>query len=258
MKKVMLSCALLISAVVASAIPWSGDAHRHSASLIRDGKLTEARAYLDTVDEKFQARTVIHRLYADTVDSAIDTSTPAKLYAVAEGYYSALGRTGASLKNSSEYAVLWIYIYGVKDYDAGLAYYNTLENPSGNCVAYAVEALQKLGRADEAIVLAVTHKAWYAAFNVANAKKDKVKTFEYGKELLLSSYQKAPVVVRVLDAIGNYDYTDTVITKEMQIDFLKAVDVKYRRFMATDEVTWKPILAGVLYSLKSLGVEVVE
>ena len=258
MKKVMLSCALLISAVVASAIPWSADVHVGSNALIKAGKLTEARAYLDTVDEKMQWRTVIHRLYADAVDSAIDTSTPAKLYAVAEGYYSALGITGASLRNASEYAVLWVYIRDAKDCEAALAYYNTLENPSASCVGHAVVALQKLGRADEAITLAVAHKIWYTAFNAANAKKDKVKTFEYGKELLLSSYQKAPVVVRVLNAIGNYDYTDTVITKEMQIDFLKAVDVKYRRFMATDEVTWKPILAGVLYSLKSLGVEVVE
>jgi len=253
----MLSCALLISAVVASAIPWSGDAYRHSAALIRDGKLAEARAYLDTI-EGWKDTAAIFRAWADHVDETVDTSTPAKLYAVAEGYYSALGRTGASLKNASEHAVLWVYIKGVKDYEAGLAYYNTLENPSASCVARAVVALQQLGRADEAIALAVAHKNWYAAFNAANAKKDKVKTFEYGKELLLSSYQKAPVVVRVLNAIGNYDYTDTAITKEMQIDFLKAVDVKYRRFMATDEVTWKPILAGVLYSLKSLGVEVVE
>lgn len=257
MKKVMLSCALLISAVVASAIPWSADARRQASSLIRAGKLTEARAYLDTVDEKIQWRTVTHRLYADAVDSAIDTSTPAKLYAVAEGYYSALGITGASLKNASKYAVLWVYVTN-KEYDKALEYFGTLENPSAGCAVHAVYALRQLGRVDEAIALAVAHKNWYAAFNAANAEKDKVKTFEYGKELLLSSYQKAPVVVRVLNAIGNYDYTDTAINKEMQIDFLKAVDVKYRRFMATDEVTWKPILAGVLYSLKSLGVEVVE
>ena len=258
MKKVMLSCALLISAVVASAIPWSGDTWHQASSYLRTGNVVEARTYLDTIDEANQHQTARHRIWADHLDPAIDTSTPAKLYAVAEGYYSALGRTGASLKNSSEYAVLWVYMYGVNDCEASLAYYNTLENPSGNCVAQAVYALTQTGRVDEAIALAVAHKQWYAAFNAANAKKDKVKTFEYGKELLLSSYQKAPVVVRVLNAIGNYDYTDTAITKEMQIDFLKAVDVKYRRFMATDEVTWKPILAGVLYSLKSLGVEVVE
>ena len=256
MKKVMLSCALLISAVVASAIPWSADAYRHSASLIRAGKLTEARAYLDTIEGVSDA-VPIFRAWADHVDTSVDTSTPAKLYAVAERYYSALGRTGASLKNSSEYVVLWIYVRG-KEYESALTYYNTLENPNYSRVALAIYALQKLGRADEAIALAVAHKSWYVAFNAVNTKKDKVKTFEYGKELLLSSYQKAPVVTTVLNAIGNYDYTDTAITKEMQIDFLKAVDVKYRRFMATDEVTWKPILAGVLYTLKSLGVEVVE
>jgi len=139
-----------------------------------------------------------------------------------------------------------------------LAYYQTLETPSIACVNSAVVALYGLKRVDEAIALAVANKSWYNAFRYANIQKDKIKTFEYGKELLLSSYQKAPVVTMALNAIGNYDYTDTAITKEMQIDFLKAVDVKYRRFMATDEVTWKPILAGVLYSLKSLDVTVVE
>ena len=257
MKKVMLSCALLISAVVASAIPWSNDAFMHGASLIRDGKLAEARAYLDTI-EGASGTVASFRAWADHVDTSVDTSTTAKLKAVVEGYNTAQGFTGTQLKNANDYAVLWVYTRDVNDYEAALAYYNTLENPSAGCVARAVYALQKLGRADEAIALAVANKQWYAAFNAANTKKDKVKTFEYGKELLLSSYQKAPVVVRVLNAIGNYDYTDTAITKEMQIDFLKAVDVKYRRFMATDEGTWKPILAGVLYSLKSLGVEVVE
>ena len=257
MKKVMLSCALLISAVVASAIPWSPDAYRHSSALIRAGKLTEARAYLDTI-EGVSGTVAIFRAWADKVDENIDASTVEKLSAIVNTYNTAQGFTGTQLKNANDYTILWIYTHGVNDYEAGLAYYNTLENPSASCVARAVVALQQLGRADEAIALAVAHKNWYAAFNAVNAKKDKVKTFEYGKELLLSSYQKAPVVVRVLNAIGNYDYTDTAITKEIQIDFLKAVDVKYRRFMATDEVTWKPILAGVLYSLKSLGVEVVE
>lgn len=254
--KLMLCCALLISAVVASAIPWTKPAWDTSGSLIIAGKLTEARAYLDTVEPPSAA--VVRRAWIDYLDESVDTSTPAKLYAVAEGYYSAFGRTGARLKDLSEHAVLWVYIHGVHDYEAGLAYYNTLENPSGNCVACAVYALQKLGRADEAIALAVASKNWYVAFNAANAKKDKVKVFEYGKELLLGREQTAKTVSIVLGAINNYNYADTAITKEMQIDFLRAVDVKYRRFMAIDEVTWKPILAGVLYSLKSLGVTVVE
>ena len=255
MKKVMLSCALILSAVVASAIPWTGPAWDTSRSLIIAGKLTEARAYLDTVEPPRSA--VEFRAWIDYLDESVDTSTPAKLYAVAEGYYSALGSTGALLKNSSEYAVLRV-LWETKEYDNLLEYYNTLENPSGNCVGRAVYALQKLGRADEAIALAVAHKNWYVAFNAANAKRDAVKTFEYGKELLLGREQTAKTVIIVLGAINNYNYADTAITKEMQIDFLKAVDVKYRRFMAIDEVTWKPILAGVLYSLKSLGVTVVE
>ena len=255
--KLMLCCALLISAVVASAIPWGNDAYRHSYYLIKAGKLTEARAYLDTIDEANQCSTVGQRTWADYLDPAIDTSTSTKLASVAQVRYEAFGYTGIGLKNATEYIVLWVYVVN-KEYDKALAYYNTLENPSAKCVAEAVYALQKLGRADEAIALAVANKQWYTAFNAARVKSDKVKTFEYGKELLLSSYQKAPVVTTVLNVIGNYDYTDMAITKEMQIDFLKAVDMKYRRFMATDPTTWKPILAGVLFSLKSLGVEVVE
>ena len=254
--KLMLSCALLISAVVASAIPWSPDAHLHGESLIRAGKLTEARAYLDTI-EGVHGTVAIFRAWADHVDTSIDTSTPAKLYAVADGYYSALGRTGASLKNSSEYAVLWIYVRD-KEYESALTYYSTLENPSGACVGRAVYALQKLGRADEAIALAVANKQWYIAFNTVNAKKDKVKTFEYGKELLLGRKQTAKTVIIVLGAINNYNYSDTIITDEIKIYFYREVDKKYRRFMGTDPTTWQPILASVLHSLKALGVEVVE
>lgn len=257
MKKVMLSCALLISAVVASAIPWSADVYRHGHSLIRAGKLVEVRAYLDTIED-VSGTAAIFRAWADHVDTSVDTSTTAKLKAVVEEYNVAQGFTGARLKNANDYAVLWVYIYGVNDYEAGLAYYSPLENPSANCAMLAVYALQKLGRADEAIALAVASKNWYVAFNAANAKKDKVKTFEYGKELLLGREQTAKIVSIVLGAINNYNYTDTIITDEVKIGFYKAVDVKYRRFMATDPTTWKPILAGVLFSLKSLGVEVVE
>ena len=256
MKKVMLSCALLISAVVASAIPWSPNAHRHSAPLIKAGKLTEARAYLDTI-EGVSGTVAIFRAWADKVDENIDASTVEKLAAIVNTYNAAQGFTGAQLKNANDYAMLWIYVTD-KEYESALTYYSTLENPSGACVGRAVVALQKLGRADEAIALAVASKNWYVAFNAANAKKDKVKTFEYGKELLLSSYQKAPVITMALNAIGNYDYTDTIITDEVKINFYKEVDKKYRKFMATDPTTWKPILAGVLFSLKSLGVAVVE
>ena len=254
--KVMLSCALLISAVVASAIPWSGDTHRHSVSLIKAGKLTEARAYLDTI-EGVSVDVASFRAWADHVDTSVDTSTTAKLKAVVEEYNVAQGFTGAQLKNRTDYAMLWVY-WADKEYDKVLEYYNTLENPNGNCVGWAVVALQQLGRVDEAIALAVANKQWYTAFNAANAKRDAVKTFEYGKELLLGREQTAKTVIIVLGAINNYNYADTIVTDEVQIDFLKAVDVKYRRFMAIDEATWKPILAGVLYSLKSLGVAVVE
>ena len=257
MKKVMLSCALLISAVVASAIPWSADVHLHGESLIRAGKLVEVRAYLDTI-EGVHGTVAIFRAWADHVDETVDTSTVEKLAAIVNTYNAAQGFTGTKLKNANDYAMLWIYIYGVNDYEAVLAYYNTLENPSAYCAMRAVVALQQLGRADEAIALAVARKNWYGAFNAANAKGDKVKTFEYGKELLLGREQTAKIVSIVLGAINNYNYADTIVTDEVKIDFLKAVDVKYRRFMAIDEATWKPILAGVLYSLKSLGVAVVE
>ncbi len=257
MKKVMLSCALLVSAVVASAIPWSADAHRHSASLIKAGKLTEARAYLDTIDEATQCSTVGQRTWADYLDPAIDTSTSAKLASVAQVRYEAFGYAGIGLKNATEDIVLWVYVVN-KEYDKALAHYNTLENPSAKCVAEAVYALQKLGRADEAIALAVANKQWYTAFNAANAKGDKVKTFEYGSKLLLDAPQKAPIVQKVLDAIGGINFRDTTVTDEMKIVFYKDVDKQYRRFMATDPTTWKPILAGALFSLKSLGVEVVE
>ena len=144
MKKVMLGCALLISAVVASAIPWSADAHRHGSSLIKAGKLVEARTYLDTIDEANQCSTATHRIWADYIDPAIDTTTSAKLASVAQVRYEAFGYAGIGLKNAVEYSVLSVYVTN-KEYDKALAYFNTLENPNGKCLGHAVYALQRLG-----------------------------------------------------------------------------------------------------------------
>ena len=257
MKKVMLSCALLISAVVASAIPYNADAWNESANLIRAGKLAEARTYIATIAPQNNS-VILLRAWADYVDEAVDTSTTAKLDAIVKAHHAAAGQTGVTLKNASEAAVLWILIYGAKDAEAGLAYFNTLENPSAGCVARAVVALQLLGRKDEALNLAVSSKQWYTAFTVAKSIGSKVKTFEYGSKLILDTPQKAPIVQKVLDAIGGINFRDTTVTDEMKIVFYKDVDKQYRRFMATDATTWKPVLASVLHSLKALGIEVVE
>lgn len=258
MKKVLVSFMLAMLVMSVSAIPWSADVWRNGISLVNEGKLVEARAYLDTVDAKQQNSTLTHRVFVDYKDEAIDTTTHAKLFAVAEGYYSAAGRIGVSLKSSSEYATLWVYVHADRDFEKGLAYYQTLETPSIACVNSAVAALYGLKRVDEAIALAVANKSWYSAFRYSNIQKDKVKTFEYGSELLLGREQKAATVNMVLNAINNYNYKDTIITDEVKIDFYKEVDKKYRKFMAIDPTTWKPILATVLHSLKALGVEVVE
>lgn len=255
--KLLVCCALLISAVVVSAIPWSADAHRHSAPLIKAGKLTEAREFLDTI-EGVSGTVAIFRAWADHVDEAVDTSTTAKLKAVVEGYNSAQGFTGVQLKNATDYAMLWIYIHGVADYDAGLAYFNTLENPSAGCVARAVVALYQQGKADEAVSLAVAHKRWYEAFRYSSLKKDKVKTFEYGKKLLLSAYQKPKIVKLVLDAVGGFNYDDTEITIDDQILFLFNFDGKYSRFLVEErnlpeaEKVWEPIIAGVRVTVERL------
>lgn len=257
-KKLLVCCALLISAVVASAIPWGADAYRQSTSLIKAGKLAEVRAYLDTIDN--QRSTIPHRIWADYIDPAIDTTTSAKLYAIAEGYYSATDISSSSiwLKNASESTVLWVLLYGADKPEEALAYFNTLENPSGDCIGRAVDALQKLGRNDEALALAVANKRWYDAFSVAKGKKDKVKTFEYGKKLLLDAYQKPNIVKLVLDVIGGFNYDDTEIAIDDQILFLFNFDGKYSRFLVEErnlpeaEKVWEPIIAGVRVTVDRL------
>ena len=85
---------------------------------------------------------------------------------------------------------------------------------------------------------------------------NKEKVFEYGKKAALSAYLTAVNLTRVLDTIGSVDFSDTSVTPAMQADFLKAVDLKYRRFLVTDKVTWEPIIAGIRLTLQGLGVEV--
>ena len=140
------------------------------------------------------------------------------MYAVAEGYYSALGSTGASLKNSSEYAVLWVYTRSLNDTKPR---WRIITRWKISRVAIALNRAfappcKTLEEPDEAIRVRLSHIKMVCAFNAANAKRDAVKTFEYGKELLLGREQTAKTVIIVLGAINNYNYADTDCDRRSQ------------------------------------------
>lgn len=246
--KLFLSCALLISAVVCSAVVYTPIDEPNSVT-----NLTEFVAYWKTVTAPQEK---MGRKIQVIVQSEVMAGTTAATVAAIDGRLEALATENSVPANDVIFAKVYCYgnagqwadslvlaeaniaIPEVKNY-IGYCYFYT------NDFAKALPAFQYTQNIDMTIECLVK-------------LNNKQLLFETVQSAALDSYRTAPALTKLINIIGDTNFKGTAVTDAMIIEFLQAVDRKYRKFVAVDEATWKPILGGIVHTLKAYGVEVTE
>jgi len=107
----------------------------------------------------------------------------------------------------------------------------------------------------DVLKISVKNEDYAAACQASVELKDNVACFTYAKKALLGKPTTAPQVIEVLANLADMDFSDTTVTKAMQIDFLQSVNAKYSRFLITDKATWEPVIANIRTTLEGYGVK---
>ena len=262
MKKVMLMMALVMvgAAVMATgSVAYTGTSAADINVLIVANKLTEAKALLNSFDssEPGVANSVLSGYSRiamkenGAVTSIAEAKTRVATLAALSGNTTPAGIVQAEMNT----------LYSSKLYQLAYDYFKTMAIDSQtalltNSFGIFGNTCNQLKKYDEAAATFISVKQYTSAQNVYKILGNKEKVFEFGKKAALSSYLSGPSLTTVLNIIGEQDFSDTAVTPAMQADFLKAVDLKYRRFLVTDKVVWEPIIASIRLTLQGYGVEV--
>lgn len=260
MKKMMLMVGVLMVAVAMFAAGkevWSKAYKVEVNRLMLEKNYTAARAYIDDFDwgsTQAAANQYVGKvLWIDVAER----KTVADLNDLKAQIAAIAAKAGLTDQDMINYLILSHAYSRLENKQLGYDFYKSISNPTDGMKAYAVNYCTVLKKYDEALSLALATGNYNVASGIAAVNlKDKVKTFEYTRKAILDQYCSAPVLVQMLDRIGGFDYSETSITKQQQIDFLLAADLKYRRFLVKDKATWEPIIAGIRLTLQGYGVEV--
>ena len=260
MKKMMLMVVVTMMAVAMFAAGkevWSGAYGVEVNRLMLEKNYAAARAYIDDFDwGSTQAAANDYVSAVLRIDYA-QRKTVADLNDLKAQIGTLAVKAGLTDRDMIDILILLQAYSRLENKQVGYDFYKSISNPTDRMKLIAVDYCTVLKKYDEALSLALAIGNYNIASRIAATHlKDKVKTFEYTRKAILNQYCTAPVLTQMLDRIGGFDYSDTSITKQQQIDFLLAADLKYRRFLVKDKATWEPIIAGIRLTLQGYGVEV--
>ncbi len=213
---------------------------------------TGARAYAETVDWTIDKSSYI--LAQLTIDRG-EGITPITIETAKSAVAVYATKIGVTDKSVIEGCVMASLYYNKATKQLAFDYYKSLAVPNSYANRLALYLCDALNKPSDGLVIAVKMQNYIKASGYAQAIGDKVKCFELSKKALLGKPVTAPQVIEILTRLADLDFSDTTVTKAMQIDFLQSVNAKYSRFLITDKATWEPVIANVRTTLEGYGVK---
>ena len=254
MKKLMLMVAMFVMAVAvmaAGTVVFDGVAY---GKLGTDKNYAGQLAYLDTVALGTQAdnyQLVMRAVQAQALVRNIKFATIAEAGIEADKLMAKFGVTGDDARTNITAELLYYNQCKQLVLDLNATLPNGIENQV--LVAYSYYFTKQY---DKALPIFIAKKNYAVAFNILKTTNaDSVKIFELAKSVLLGKPVSASTVSNVLNTLADINFSDTAVTPDMQIAFLKAVNAKYSRFLITDKATWEPVIANVRTTLEGYGVK---
>ena len=264
MKKLMLMVAMMMLAVAvmaAGTVVFDG-AVRNQVQKLSDAKnYAEARAVIATVD----ASDVSAKSWSIQTLMILDLQTGTKLANLGEvkasvaKYASQYGLTDASA--IQDLTLKGMYYASPISHNAGItasdayAFYKSIVAPTLEQKMYGMYLAYRNDDIANAVILGESLANPPYFYMAKSTKGLPVKCFEYSRKALLGKPATATVVVEILNVLAELDFSDTTVTKAMQIDFLQSINAKYSRFLITDKATWEPVIANVRTTLEGYGVK---
>ncbi len=140
-------------------------------------------------------------------------------------------------------------LYGLREFETGYELAKTMQGPL--VAKFRPNFARLLGKYDEAIAGFATVNDYYRATVCAYLAQNKLKTYEYGRKALLSSYQRNPAACgNILKWVLSFDYADTNITSDDLKELLVKVNRKYPP-IGDDVKKWESFLAQVRFKLET-------
>ncbi len=243
MSKIITILLLIAAAVVSQAKPYDAKAARE---VVKTNDPVAIRAYynaVEPVNDGQKANKIQWLVKADLMEKP---DTPVK--SALEAVDVKAKEIGLADQDRIDMIKLQL-LYGLQEYETGYELAKTMQGPL--VAKYRPNFARLLGKYDEAIAGFATVNDYYRATVCAYLAQDKLKTYEYGRKALLSSYQRNPLVCsNILKWVLSFDYSDTVITTDDLKELLVKVNRKYPP-IGDDVKKWESFLAQVRFKLET-------